>query len=121
MYRMYGIVKKEWSDDKKCYFLTWLYVFYLRELKPLVLVRTSSNAREEKKAALKHIMEVAAIMSELLINHDNDPKKAALFKEAVSHHHQKIIGTSPLQVPLPVKAAIDHLQALIVRIRAIGH
>jgi triphosphoribosyl-dephospho-CoA synthetase len=116
---MYTVVKNSWEIRKKVYLLQWLYTFYLRVNKPLVIARGGVNGIKERKAATDHILKCYELR-ELLHRQDDDVKKAALVKEAMKHHQTNILGTQPLSAPLNVVAAIGHMNELIGRIRALG-
>jgi hypothetical protein len=117
---MYGVVRKEWDPAKTKYLLRWLYGFYLREHKPMVLTgKTGTTAKQDKANAIEHIDKMYRVHEEIR-HHDDDAAKEALFNEAMQLHHNDIVGTAPLDPPQNVVRAIDHLAVVIKKLDAIG-
>lgn len=117
---MYTIIKKDWPKERTGYYLGWLYASYLHTTKPLVLNKTGTNAKVEKKKAIQRILDIYTLITELG-GHKNDAKKADLWLEARRHHDRKIFGSDPFQPTIPVAAAVVHFRGLLGRLRAIGN
>jgi hypothetical protein len=117
MHRMYGVVRKEWDPAKTKYLLRWLYGFYLREHKPMVLTgKTGTTAKQDKANAIEHIDKMYRVHEEIR-NHDD---KEALFDQAMDLHNKEIVGTAPVDPPQNVVRAIDHLAVVIKKLDALG-
>jgi hypothetical protein len=120
MHRVYGVVHKDWDPTKIKYFIQWLYSFYLREHKPMVLTgKTGSGAKQDKANAIGHIDKMYRVHEELR-HHADDTSKKALFEEAMKLHNNEIVGTAPLDPPQNVVLAIDHLAVVITKMDVIG-
>jgi hypothetical protein len=120
MHRLYGVVHKDWPPAKTAYHLRWLYAFYLREQKPMVLTgKVGSSAKADKANAIEHISKMYRVLEELK-NHADDLSKASLYAEANRVHQKEIVGTAPLDPPQQVIRAIEHLSVVIKKMDALG-
>lgn len=117
--RMYTIVRRDWPISKKIYLLEYLYTFYLRSQKPLIINKTGPSGKTDKKAAMEFIMKLYEL-NQALEREDDDVAKKALVDEAKRHHRQTILGMPPLAASIAVEHAIEHLTMLLGRIRALG-
>jgi hypothetical protein len=119
--RLYTVLKNSWTLERKIHYLGWLYSYYLRNCKPLIVAKTGpGGGKDRDKAALhiKHCYDTWKAIIDIGVG-DNDEKKA-LFDEAQAANELKILGSSPLDVPMDVKSAIASLSTLTARMQAIG-
>jgi hypothetical protein len=119
LYRMYTVVKKDWPLPKKLYLLQYLYTFYLRYFKPLVIARSGPRGLSEKKIATDFIVGCHELVTEIVTAND-DPRKQPIFEQAEKMHLTSVIGAPPLDVPINVSSAVAMMKQYLVRMRALG-